>query len=123
MNPFCPFSRPNKCLIFDGQVNLCSLELDVRYMVKWIQDYGGPRDKFLCPVFCQQLDEDVDEWCAALLTLPDKLTESPVDRQRLLQVGATVKTFHFAQLKLKTLTLKLSHVGVCVQARLHPHAH
>lgn len=39
-------------------------------------------------VFCQQPDEEVDEWCAALLTLTDKLTESPADRQRLLQVSA-----------------------------------
>ncbi|KAE8278564.1 hypothetical protein D5F01_LYC23474 [Larimichthys crocea] len=36
-------------------------------------------------VCSQQCDEEVDGWCAALLTLTDKLTESPADRQRLLQ--------------------------------------
>ncbi|XP_040887892.1 zinc finger protein 436-like isoform X2 [Toxotes jaculatrix] len=31
------------------------------------------------------LDEEVDNWCSALLTLADQLTQSPADRQRLLQ--------------------------------------
>ncbi|XP_050921789.1 zinc finger protein ZFP2 isoform X4 [Lates calcarifer] len=30
-------------------------------------------------------DEEVDQWCSALLTLADKLRQSPADRQRLLQ--------------------------------------
>uniref|UniRef100_UPI0037E7BE3D zinc finger protein 271-like n=1 Tax=Semicossyphus pulcher TaxID=241346 RepID=UPI0037E7BE3D len=30
-------------------------------------------------------DEEVDGWCSALSTLSDKLTQSPADRQRLLQ--------------------------------------
>ncbi|XP_049921179.1 zinc finger protein 567-like isoform X2 [Epinephelus moara] len=31
------------------------------------------------------VDQQVDEWCSALLTLADKLTQSPTDTQRLLQ--------------------------------------
>lgn len=63
----------------------------------WLDGFRTVGDKLLCPVFCQQLDEDVDECCTALLTLPDKLTESLVDRQRLLEVGASMKPFPFAQ--------------------------
>ncbi|XP_023252209.1 oocyte zinc finger protein XlCOF22-like isoform X1 [Seriola lalandi dorsalis] len=32
-----------------------------------------------------QQDEQVDEWCSALLTLTDTVTQRPADRQRLLQ--------------------------------------